>query len=657
MLQALREKTNGWIATTILGLLIIPFALFGIEQYVGGRNDTYVARVQAPPTWWKSAPSFWPLNKLWTTEDISQQDFRQQFDQLRQQQRQQMGDAFDSQQFESADNKRKVLDQMIDERVMLMATDRNGIGVSDASIRKTIESMPVFQVNGKFDLATYQRTLATANPPLSPEIFETQIRDGLRREALAGRIALSDFVTPGEAGRLVNALTEQREVQSVAVPAATDTAPVSDAEAKAWYASHGAQYTQPMQATFEVVDGDPAKMAPAAIDEAQLRKQYDADKAKYVAADQRLASHILIAVPKDAKPDVVAAAKAKAEQIAEQAKAPGADFAALAKANSDDVGSKTKGGDLGWVAHDGSMVKPFEDALFAMKKGDVSAPVRSDFGFHVIQLRDVKEGKVVTFEEARPEIEKALAKTASEKAVNAAMGVLADEAYKNPASFAATAAAQKLPFEKIGPVTPANVQGVLAETAVRRVAFSDHLLKDKGVSDPITIAPGHSVMVHVLDYTPARQRPQAEVNDQVIADVRADRASKAAAARADAMIKAIEGGQTITQVAAAQSLPAPQPAMTLPRGNVPTPAINKAVFSTARPATGKQSAGKVQLPDGSWLVFAVESVKAGDPAAFPPEMRANLMQQIAQANGQASAQDYIKALRKQFKVTVAEDRL
>ncbi|MBS0224733.1 MAG: SurA N-terminal domain-containing protein [Proteobacteria bacterium] len=656
MLQSLRDKTSGWIATTILGLLIIPFALFGIEQYVGGRNDTYVARVQAPPTWWKSAPSFWPLSKLWTTEDISQQEFRQQFDQMRQQQRQQMGDAFDSQQFESADNKRKVLDQMIDQRVMLMATDRNGISVSDASVRKSIEAIPYFQVNGKFDLTTYQRTLATLNPPQSPESFEAEIRDGLRREALAGRIALSDFVTPAETTRLVNTLTEQREVQTVAVPAVADTAPVSETEAKAWYSAHGAQYMQPMVATFEVVDGDPAKMTPAPIDEAQLRKQYDADKAKYIASDQRLASHILIAVAKDAKPEAVAAAKAKAEQLAEQAKAPGADFAALAKANSDDVGSKAKGGDLGWVAHDGGMVKPFEDALFALKKGDISAPVRSDFGFHIIQLRDIKEGKVVTFEEARPEIEKALAKTANDKAVNTAMGVLADEAYKNPASFAATAAAQKLPFEKIGPVTPANVQGVLAEPAVRRVAFSDTLLKNKGVSDPVTIAPGHSVMIHVLDYTPARQRPMAEVNAQVIADVRADRASKAAAARADAMIKAIAGGQTITQVAAAQSLQV-QPAQTLPRGNVPTPAVNKEIFSTARPAAGKQSAGKVQLPDGSWLVFAVESVKAGDPAAFPPEMRVNLMKQIAQANGQASADGYIKAIRKLFKVTVAEDRL
>ncbi|MBS0215590.1 MAG: SurA N-terminal domain-containing protein [Proteobacteria bacterium] len=656
MLQALREKTSGWIATTILGLLIIPFALFGIEQYVGGRNDTYVARVQAPPTWWKSAPSFWPLSKLWTTEDISQQEFRQQFDQMRQQQRQQMGDAFDSQQFESADNKRRVLDQMIDQRVMLMVTDRNGISVSDASVRKSIETIPYFQVNGKFDLATYQRTLATLNPPQSPESFEAEIRDGLRREALAGRIALSDFVTPAETARLMNTLTEQREVQAVAVPAVADAAPVSAAEAKAWYSAHGTQYMQPMVATFEVVDGDPAKMAPAVIDEAQLRKQYDADKAKYVAPDQRLASHILVAVAKDAKPEAVAAAKAKAEQLAEQAKAPGADFAALAKANSDDVGSKAKGGDLGWVAHDGGMVKPFEDALFALKKGDISAPVRSDFGFHVIQLRDVKEGKVITFEEARPEIEKALAKTANDKAVNTAMGVLADEAYKNPASFAATAAAQKLPFEKVGPVTPVNVQGVLAEPAVRRVAFSDTLLKNKGVSDPVTIAPGHSVMIHVLDYTPARQRPMAEVNDQVIADVRADRASKAAAARADAMIKAITDGQTIAQVAATQSLQV-QPAQTLPRGNAPTPAINKAIFSTARPAAGKQSAGKVQLPDGGWLVFAVESVKAGDPAAFPPEMRVNLMQQIAQANGQASADGYIKAIRKLFKVTVAEDRL
>ena len=130
MLQKLREKTSGWIASVILGLLTIPFAFFGVEQYMSRSNETWAAKIEAPPTWWAGAPHWWPASMLWTREEISNQDFRQRFEQERQAQRQELGAAYDPRAFETPDTKRRIIDEMIDQRVMQMAATRAGVSIS-----------------------------------------------------------------------------------------------------------------------------------------------------------------------------------------------------------------------------------------------------------------------------------------------------------------------------------------------------------------------------------------------------------------------------------------------------------------------------------------------------------------------------------------------
>src|SRR5690606_12228179 len=165
MLQKLRDKTTGWIATVILGLLMIPFAFFGMESYMQQQVATHAAVISQPPSWWQSAPRVWPLSYLWKTHEIDANEFRQRFEIARMRARDEQGDAFDAKAFESADNKRKVLDDMIDEQVMRMAAERDGIVVSDAEVRAAIQAIPDFQVDGRFDANRYQLLLASQNPP------------------------------------------------------------------------------------------------------------------------------------------------------------------------------------------------------------------------------------------------------------------------------------------------------------------------------------------------------------------------------------------------------------------------------------------------------------------------------------------------------------
>ncbi|WAC64503.1 peptidyl-prolyl cis-trans isomerase [Pseudoxanthomonas sp. SL93] len=658
MLQKLRDKTSGWIASLILGLLIIPFAFVGVNEYMTGGAASDVAVVEAPPTWWESAPQWWPVSMLWQREEVTVDEFRAAFEQLRQQQRQAQGEAFDSREFESADNKRKVLEQLIDQKVLALASTRAGIRIGDAAVQKAISSEPAFQVAGKFSPEQYQMLLASQVPPVSPLKFQEEQRDRLRMMLIPQAINDSDFFTAGEQARMWKLLGETRDI-SIALlpPVPEDTAPVSDADIKSWYDGHKDDFKQPESVALEYVEIN-ANTLPAAttVDEAALRKRYEDEKSRFIAPEQRVVAHILIAADASADAATQKAAEQKAAALTQQAKG-GADFAALARANSEDPGSKDSGGELPAFAKDGSMVKPFEDAAFAMQAGEIRGPVKSDFGYHVLQLREIKPGAGRTFEEVRDELMAEQAGSERERAYNELAGRVVNETLKNPTALAPAAQAVGLPLQKLGPFPRNAPVGIAASPAVLRAAFSETLVQDGTVSDPIEIAPNHSVVIRVSQHTPEQAQPLAQARDAVIAAVRADRRSKAAEAAANALVARLDKGESLATVAAAESLQFNEiPGMR--RGiPMPTAEANEAIFAARRPAEGKATAGKVALGDGNYAVFTVNKVTDGDMAAMPEQERTMMQQQLSQMSGGIATQAYVDAMRKRFKVKVFEDRL
>jgi peptidyl-prolyl cis-trans isomerase D len=658
MLQTLRDKTSGWFATVLLAALTVPFAFFGIDQYLTQHNETFVARLQAPPSWWPSAPATWPVTMLWQTDTIEADEFRDALERARRLARQQQGDNFDPRAFESVDNKRNILDRLIDQHVLQMTADRQGIAVSDAQVRNAIMAIPAFQGdNGQFDKERYLQALAAQG--MTPARFDKEVRESLASQLLPQQVAQSAFVTTSESQRVVRLIGEKRDVAFVTLPApAPDTAPVSAQEIQRWYDAHPADYRAPEMVTIEYVDIDGSTLPVAATaDDATLRQRYEQEKARFVQPEQRLASHILIKVPEGASPAVQKAAEAKAQQIAAQARAPGADFAALARANSEDTGSKAAGGDLGLVTK-GQMVKPFEDALFAMKPGEVSAPVKSQFGWHVIQLREVKAGAQTPFEQVRDQLAKEQADADREHAFNELVGKLVDQVYKNPTSLAPAARTANLTVQRLGPFARGQGTGIATNAALQRAAFSESAIQDGTVSDPIELGPNHSVLIRVVAHSEARQRPLAEVAPQVIAAVRGDRARRAAEASAEQMVAALRQGKSLAELASARGLPAPSQLPSLPRNvPLPDPKANEAIFAVQAPLAGQVAPGKAVLADGRIVVFVVNKVTPGTAADATPEQLQSLKQQVAQMAGEADAEALVGALRKQMQVTVAEDRL
>lgn len=658
MLQALREKSSGWIATVILGMLMIPFAFFGMEQYLFQRTETFAAKIEAPPTWWTSAPDWWLVRKaFWQQEEISVDDFRARFESARQQQRAAAGENFDSRAFEKIENKREILEAMIDERVLRMTTEREGIVVGDAQVRETIESIPDFQSDGKFDAKRYRLMLASQSPARTPAEFDQQIRESLKQQLLASRLRESAFVTNGEGQRLITLLSEKRDVSYAMLPSTpVDTTPVPAAEIASWYKAHPEDFRAPEMVTIEYIDVDASAMVAAApVEEAALRDRFAQEKSRFVEPEQRLTSHILVRV--DAAADAAAqkAAEAKAQDLLKQAKA-GADFAALARQYSDDS-SKDAGGDLGWIAKNGQMVKPFEDAVFATAVGQISGPVKTDFGWHLIQVRELKAGREMPFEQARPELERLVAEADRERAYSDLSGKLVDDVLKSPSSLGPAARASKLTVQKLGPFARGQGTGIAANQAVQRAAFSDDLKESRMASDLIEIAPNHSVVIRVIDHTPERVQPLDKVGAQVVAAIRADRARKAAEAEADAVLARLKKGESLATIATEKKwVLANVPGVTR-TAPVPDAQAVRAYFEVPAPAAGKVSPGKTATANGQIVLFEVTKVAQGDDNEITPDIRAGFLRQLAPSIGEQDVLSLGKSQRKRMKVSVAEDRL
>jgi len=659
MLQALRDKTSGWIAIAIVAVLAVPFAFFGMEQYLFQNNADYAAKVEAPPKWWQSAPDWWLVRKVaWTSTEVSAEEFRQTFDSVREQRRQQEGEAFDARAFETMDSKREVLEQLIDRAVLGLAADRANIVVGDAQVQEIIRSIPAFQVEGRFDPQRYQMALQSTQPPRTPRDFQESIRVDLQRALVPQAIAETAFVTTGESTRLMRLLGERRDVSFVVVPPpAVDASEVSQADQQAWYESHAARYREPEKVALEYIElRAEAGAENATVDEAEARAHFEQVKSRFQTAERRLASHILVEVPAGADAATQQAAQKKAADIAAKAQAPGADFAALARENSDDPGSKDSGGDLGWI-ETGMMAGAFEDALFAMQPDAVSAPVRTDFGWHVLQLREVDAGTPVAFEDVREQMEKEVREGDSSRGYNEQVGRVVDEINRNPMSLEPAAAAGGVRIQTIAPFARGAGSGIAANNAVVQAAFSDALTQDGTVSDPIEIGPNQTVFIRVTSHTPERAQPLEQVGTRVIAEVRADRARRQAEQAADAMVAELQGGKTLQALAGERQLQA-QDVPGIPRGApVPDATANQAYFRAAPPTGDAPTPGRVMLPDGSAVVFAVTRVEPGNPDEASEQEQSMLRQQLGSLLGSEDAEVLQRSLRRQMKITVNEARL
>jgi len=652
MLQALREKTSGWIAVAIVALLAVPFAFFGMEQYLFQGATSDVAKIEAPPRWWTTAPEWGVLRRvLWDSETVTSEQFRSAFENERRRRRDTEGERFDARAFETVTARREVLDGLIDRAVMRLTARQAGIGVGDSQVRRAIEAMDAFQVEGRFDPQRYQLLLAAQNPPLTPQAFQENMREDLQQAVIPAQVAGSAFSTEEQTQRLLRLLEQTRDVRFVVLPALDgETAQISEDEIAQWHQSHLHLYRAPESVNLEYIELDGSQLpAPGEPDEASLQQRYEQEKARFTEPEQRLASHVLIRSDGDD-----AAAQAQATALAEEAR-NGADFAALARAHSADPGSASQGGDLGWVER-GMMVGAFEDALFAMQPGEIKGPVKTDFGWHVLYLRELKPGAQVPFESVRDELVREEREAIRERQFSDLSGQAVDEVYRNPTSLEAAAALVGQRVQQTGPVTRGERSGFAALPEIQRAAFSESLIQDRTVSDPVELGPQHIALIRVLEHTPERALTLDEAREQILLDIRHDRASAAARERADALLARLQAGEALSALAAEVKVRV-ETAQGLSRRLAAQTGADIFFSIPAPHDDAPPSAGKLLLPDNSLLLFVVDKATPGDADAVPALQQAELRQQLAALYGEEDAQTLLRMRRQAMKISVFEDRL
>ncbi len=485
------------IAQVILALLVIPFAFVGVDYYF--RRDATTT----------------PIATVGGAEVT-----RAEFDELvRQQQdrmRQTMGRAFDPAIFDNPEVRYSLVEQLVSQRLLQKQAQEQRFRVTDADLARAIGEIEAFRVDGKFSPERYRQLLAAQN--MTPAMFEQRLREELILAPLSEPLASGNIVAKSSAERFVALLEQQREVAAATVdaePYAKDVK-IDDAAVKAFYDQNQAAFQTPEQAKIEYVMLTlPALSAKVTVDPAEVRKQYDDNIKSYSKAEERGASHILVAVKPGASDADKAAAKDKAERLAKEVRASPARFAELAKANSDDPGSAAQGGDLGTFAR-GSMVKAFEDAVFAAKSGDIVGPVETEFGYHVIRVTGIEGGRTRSFDEVRAEIEQDMKRNRAQAQFAQSADQLQNIVYEQADSLAPAAKALGVEVVQTPLVTRSQVQQLaLGNAKFVQALFSPESIQGKRNTDAIEVGPNALMSGRIVEYKAAAPRPFDEVKEEI----------------------------------------------------------------------------------------------------------------------------------------------
>lgn len=613
------------VVMIFLFLLIIPsFVFFGVERYQGFGRDEKVARVEG--------------------HDITKPEWDQQHrvetDRIRQQ-----SPNVDPTLLESDALRYATLERMVRDRVLAAAAAKANMTVSEDRLSRIFaqdQGLASFRTpDGKFDREAFQRVTGR-----TPEQYEASVRSDLATQQVLLGISSTAFTPPALAATTINAFYDTREIQVARFTpdSFASKVTVSDADVEAYYKDHTAQFQAPEQASIEylVLDLDAAKKN-VVVNEADLKTYYEQNASRFGSKEERRASHILITAPASASAADREKAKAKAEQLlADVKKAPNT-FAEVARKNSQDPGSAEKGGDLDFVTK-GAMVKPFEDAMFALKKGEISNVVETEFGYHIIHLTDIKPAVVPPFEQVRATIENDMRSQQATQEFAKAAETFTDAVYQTPDSLKPAAEKLKLTIktaDNVARTAAAGATGPLANRNFLNALFAADSLERKQNTEAIEVGPSQLASGRVIKYSPAHPVPLADVKDKIRAQLVAERAAVLAKTEGEAKLAAW------TAKADGATFGAP---VTVSRRDVqsqPLPVIDAAL--RADPSKLPVLVG-VDLGAQGYTVVRVTKVVPRTPP--PAELAKQEQSQVGQSIAAAEDAAYYNLLKDRFKAEI-----
>ena len=615
MLQNIRDNSQGWIAKTIIGIIVVLLALTGFDAiFNAASNSQTAAEVNG--------------------EEISRYDLDQAMNMQRRQLAQQLGSDFDPSMLDERLLRNAALGSLIDRMLLLQSAKSADFAFSREALDQLILQTPEFQVDGVFNAARFDQVLQQMG------YSRVQFRQLLEQEMLIGQlragISGTGFVTDQQVENFARLEMQTRDFDTLTVPARSDAIEVSDEQVSEYYEANADRFRTPERVIVEYVElKKESFFDQVEVSDEELQALYQKQIANL--AEQRRAAHILIETGAESGDDE---AKAKIDEIAARVKG-GEDFAAVAKEVSQDPGSANEGGDLGF-AGPGVYDPAFEEALYALKEGEVSAPVRSEFGWHIIKLLGVQSPEVPSLESMRPELVRELKAQQVEQRFVEVSKQLEDSAFE-ASDLAQPAQELGLMVQTTEPFGRDGGQGIAADRQVVQAAFSDEVLVDGANSSVIELDPDTSIALRVKEHLQPAAIPLADVRDDIVEQLQQSLAAERAREKGEQLLADLRNGeqadgqwQTIEAAGRSQEGVAP--------------ALLQQVFRMPRPAEqGKPSYAGVALSNGDYAVVRLNGVNEPE-ASLSDEEKLNFRRFLASRMGQQDFAAFRQKLQAQAEI-------
>lgn len=629
MLEKFRVMSQTWVAKVILALITIPFALFGVEYYfrqAGGGADT-VAKVDG-----------YAITQAEFTDNLRNQLERMQ-EGLR-------NARLDPAALDSPEVRREALAALVNRHLLTAYADRVRLTVPDNLLVNEISQVQAFQDDGKFSQARYEEILRSKG--MTPALFETRLRDDLKIQLVQESMTTTQWVPQVAVDAFLTLNDQSRGLSVAEIPlkAFLTQVKIDASTVKQYYDAHPDRFKVPerVKVQYLVLTADQLAQD-AVVTPEEIAKAYGdpANQARWAGAETRRASHILITVPPKASDSQRRAAQEQAQKVLAEARAHPDQFAALAKQYSQDPGSASQGGDLGYFGR-GTMAPPFEAAVFGMKPGAIQGPVETEFGFHVIKLTDVKAAKGRTLAEVTPQLTQELRKQRAAQRFADSAESFSNLVYEQSTSLKPAADKLKLTLKDSGWISrgaPVDVP-LLNNPKLLNALFSTESIQDGRNTQAIEVAPNTLVAAHVVAHEPSVTRPLAEVREVIGEMLQREEAAKRVRQEGEARLADLKAGKTGALIWSATRQLTRQSALA---GGLPSVVVTPAfqVSATHLPAyTG------TMIPSGSYILVRVTQVTPGNPTDAAKRKQAEAG--LTRAYGDATMSGFMAGLRKTAEV-------
>ena len=622
MLTEIRQGSSGWFAYVIAALIIIPMAFWGVQEYAS--TDASLSIVEIGE------------------QKISQNAFQQKLSSEQQRMRQRMGEQVNNDLLNSDGFKQQVLQQMINRALIQHVADEHDYRFSDKQLADVIKQSELFQTEDGFDQSAYDRYLAGS--VYSKNRYEEELRAGQRLNQVMSGYQESALVLSDEVRYLLELQAEQRTFEMLTVKRADfvkDAVPV-EMDIADYYSNNKQQFMQDEKASVSYLELSLDDLLDdIKIDEQELRAIYEQSAESFVSDEKRQTRHILLSTSDGEGED---AQQAKAEKLVSELRA-GGDFAELAKTNSEDPGSANNGGSLGLVER-GQMVPQFEQAAFSLAEGEISDPVKSPFGYHIIQVEKIQASQQQPFAEVKFDLEQDERQRIAEETLLERVEELRDLAYEQPDNLDAASEALELPILETTLFDRSSGTGIASNAVFRDTAFSEEILVDEINSEPIEIGAGKYVVMRKLDHQDSKPKMISEVYQEIKTLLTNQNATQAAELTGVELLE--QAQQDWAVLSQRDDLKIESHTISLADSEPKVGPQIIELITSMHMLDGTVEVESLTDRAGDFHILRLNKVMPGDLNSLSEQVKEGTRRLVAQRNGESLVSTYLEGLREQL---------